>query len=213
MKKNSITHLFLDIGDVLLTNGWDRLSRKLAAEHFHLEFEELESRHHLNFGIMEEGKLSLEEYLNRVVFYKARPFASADFCNFIFSQSKPYPQMINFLLDLKKKYNLKVAAVSNESREVNAYRIQTFRLDSLIDFFISSCYVKLRKPDVEMYRLALDISQAKAEQVVYIENTAMFVNVAKKLKIPCILHENYETTSLKMAEFGLKLGQPLSKSV
>jgi putative hydrolase of the HAD superfamily len=202
-KKNSITHLFLDIGEVLLTNGWDRRSRKLAAENFHLEFEELESRHHLNFGIMEEGKLTLEEYLNRIVFYKDRQFASADFCNFIFSQSKPYPQMINFLFEIKEKYGLKVAAVSNESREINAYRIQTFKLDLLIDFFISSCYVKLRKPDIEIYRLALDISQAKAEQVVYIENTAMFVNIAKKLGICGILHKNYETTSLHLEEFGL----------
>lgn len=202
-EKKAITHLFLDIGEVLLTNGWDRRSRKLAAEHFHLELEDLESRHHLNFGVMEEGKLTLDAYLNRVVFYKDRTFTLEDFKHFIFSQSKPYPQMIELLLNIKRRHHLRVAAVSNESREINTYRIQTFKLDSLIDFFISSCYVKLRKPDTEIYHFALDISQAKAEQVVYIENTSMFVDIAKGLGIPSILHENYETTRSKLANFGL----------
>jgi hypothetical protein len=32
MKPRAITTLFIDIGGVLLTNGWDHLSRKLAAK-------------------------------------------------------------------------------------------------------------------------------------------------------------------------------------
>ena len=92
--KKSITTLFVDIGGVLLTDGWDHHSRKRAAETFKLEWAEMESRHRLNFATYEEGKLALEEYLNRTIFYVERPFTKVAFREFMFAQSQPYPDMI-----------------------------------------------------------------------------------------------------------------------
>jgi putative hydrolase of the HAD superfamily len=89
-----ITTLFLDIGGVLLTNGWDHHARKRAATNFKLELAEMEARRHLTFDTYEEGRLTVEEYLDRVVFYQKRPFTRAQFRRFMFAQSKPYPQMI-----------------------------------------------------------------------------------------------------------------------
>ena len=75
MKRSTeITTLFLDIDGVLLTEGWDHHARKRAATNFKLELAEMEDRHHLTFDTFEEGKLTLEEYLGRVVFYEERPF-------------------------------------------------------------------------------------------------------------------------------------------
>ena len=155
-KATAITRVFLDIGGVLLTNGWDRQARKRAATNFKLEWAEMEDRHRLNFGTYEEGKLTLEEYLGRVVFYKKRPFTRARFRRFMFAQSKPYPQMIELVRKLKAKYGLKIAVVSNEGRELNAYRIRKFKLDGFVDSFISSCFVHVRKPDAEIFQLALE---------------------------------------------------------
>jgi len=201
-----ITALFLDIGGVLLTNGWDHLARRRAAKHFKLEWAEMEERHALTFETHEEGKLTFEEYLGRVVFYQKRPFTRAQFRRFMFAQSKPYPEMIALFAQLKAQHRLKITVVSNEAREVNAYRIRKFKLDRLVDSFISSCFVHLRKPDAEIYRLALDISQAPARQVVYIENTPMFVQVAEGLGIRSILHTDYESTRAKLASLGLQEG-------
>jgi putative hydrolase of the HAD superfamily len=89
---------------------------------------------------------------------------------------------------------LKVAVVSNEGRELNAYRIKEFGLDRFVDFYISSCFVHVRKPDADIFRLALDIAQVPADQVVYIENTPMFVQVAEGLGIKSILHTDYTST-------------------
>src|SRR5512136_487089 len=122
------TALFLDVGGVLLTNGWDRRMRKKAAEVFHLDQEEMDERHHLTFDTFELGKLSLDEYLNRMVFYEERPFSKEEFKGFMFSQSQPFPQMIDLVRNLKKAYGLKIAVVSNEGRELTTYRIQNFRL-------------------------------------------------------------------------------------
>jgi putative hydrolase of the HAD superfamily len=199
-----ITTLFLDIGGVLLTDGWDHHARRRAAKNFKLEFAEMENRHHLTFDTYEEGKLSLEEYLGRVVFYQKRPFSRAQFRRFMFAQSQPFPQMIALVVQLKLRYGLKITVVSNEARELNAHRIRKFKLDGFVDSFVSSCFVHMRKPDVDIFQLALDITQAQARQVVYIENTPMFVQIAEGLGIRSILHTNYASTCAILASLGLR---------
>jgi len=204
MKKSSpITALFLDIGGVLLTDGWDHHARKRAATHFKLERAEMEDRHKLTFETYEDGKLTIQEYLSHVVFFQKRPFTPAQFRCFMFAQSKPYPEMIELVRKLKTKYGFKIVAVSNEARELNEYRIRKYQLDGFVDSFISSCFVHLRKPDSEIFRLALDISHTPARRVVYIENTSMFVEIAEGLGIRSIRHTDYMSTCAKLASFGL----------
>ncbi len=201
---NTISCLFLDIGGVLLTNGWGHVSRHLAAEKFHLDIPEMDTRHTLTFDTYELGKLTLEEYLDRTVFYEERSFTKKEFRDFMFVQSKELPEMIAFIIKLKKKYNLKIAVVSNEGRELNTYRIETFNLASFVDFFISSSYVHFRKPDIDIFKLALDISHVKPEEVIYIEDQPMFVSVAESLGITGIHHTSYEDTCKRLESFGLK---------
>ena len=205
MKRQSgITTLFLDIGGVLLTDGWNRKSRKEAAANFKLDLEDMEERHHLTFDTYEVGKLSLDEYLKRIVFFKKRSFTPDAFKKFMFAQSKPYDDMIQLITSLKKQYNLKVAVVSNEGRELTEYRIEKFKLYDFVDFFISSCFVHLRKPDVDIFRAALDIAQIPPKNVVYIEDRPMFVQVAEGLGIKGIHHEDIKSTIGKLNAFGLK---------
>lgn len=200
----AISCVFLHIGGVLLINGWDHHARKRAATRFKLEWAEREDRHRLNFATFEEGKLTLEEYLDRVVFYQKRPVTQAQFRRFRFAQSKPYSEMIELVAQLKVRHGLKIAVVSNEARELNAYRIRKFRLDGLVDFFISSCFVHIRKPDADIFRLALDIAQAPAPQVAVIDNIPMFVQIAEGLGIRSILHTDYRSTCAKLGSFGLQ---------
>jgi len=208
MTKGSIpvTCLFVDIGGVLLSNGWDAAIRQRTAEHFQLELAEMEYRHHLTFDTYEEGKITLQDYLARIVFYRTRPFTPVQFQQFMFAQSSPCPQMIELVRTLKLKYGLKTVVVSNEGQELNAHRIRAFKLDSFLDSFVSSCFVHLRKPDADIFRLALDIAQVQPDQVIYIENTPMFVQVAEGLGIRSILHTEYEMTRSQLASFGLSCG-------
>ena len=199
----TISTLFLDIGGVLLTNGWDRKARRLAAETFGLNEEEMDERHHLTFDTYEEGKLSLDEYLDRLVFYRERSFTRDSFRNFMFAQSRALPEMIELVSHLKTRHRLKIAAVSNEGRELNEYRIRTFGLGRFIDFFISSCFVHYRKPDADIYRIALDIAQVAPDKVICIDDRPMFVDVARSLGIQGVLHTTYELTLETLASAGL----------
>jgi putative hydrolase of the HAD superfamily len=205
MKRSTeITTLFLDVGDVLLNDGWDHHARRRAAKHFKLSWTEMEMRHRLTFETHEEGKLTFEEYLSRMVFYEKRPFTRAQFRSFIFAQSKAFPKMIELVSHLKQRYGLKIVVVSNESRAVNEFRIRKFKLNGFVDSFISSCFVHVRKPDADIFRLALDIAQTPSRQVLYIDNTPMFVQIAEGLGIQSILHADYASTCAKLASFGLR---------
>ena len=201
-----ITTLFLDIGGVLLTNGWDRHARMHAADTFHIDFDEMDERHHLTFDTYEEGKLSLEEYLNQVIFFEKRSFSMEEFRTFMFSRSQPYNEMSDLVRVLKSRYHLKTVAVSNEGRELTRYRIQQFGLQEFIDIFVSSCFVHYRKPDPDIYHVALDISQSSPEHVVYIDDRSLFVEVAEGLGIHSIHHTSYQATHKALDESGLKVG-------
>jgi putative hydrolase of the HAD superfamily len=201
-EKTAIKVLFLDVGGVLLTNGWDRHMRRRAAEKFGLDHEEMDERHHLTFDTYEEGKLTLEEYLRRVVFYEKRSFTPEEFKTFMFAQSEPLPEMIEFVRSLKRRFGLRIAAVSNEGRELTVHRVRKFNLTAWIDFFIASAFVHFRKPDHDIYRMALDIAQADPAQVLYIDDRAMFVDVARDLGIRGIHHRSFESTRKALESIG-----------
>jgi len=203
MQNIPFTTLFLDIGGVLLTNGWDRSARKRAATAFSLDLPELEERHHLTFDTYEVGKLTLDQYLNRIVFYEDRHFTKDDFMEFVYSQTEPFPEMIDMIKELKKTYQLKVAVVNNEGRELNEYRIRKFGLNSFVDFFISSCFVHFRKPDADIFKIALDIALVQPHEVLYIEDRPMFITVAEEQGITGICHKDFESTRETLKGLGL----------
>jgi len=204
------TALFLDVGGVLLTNGWDRSMRKRAAETFGLDAEDMDDRHHLTFDTYELGKLTLDEYLDRMVFYKERRFSREEFKEFMFARSKPFAQMLDLIRGLRKAYGLKIAVVSNEGRELTTYRIEKFGLAEFVDFFIASSFVHFRKPDADIYRIALDIAQVPLDRVVYIEDRLMFVEVAQGLGVRAIHHTSFESTQASLASLGLVLANETS---
>jgi len=199
----SITCIFTDVGGVLATNGWDRTMRERAARQFGLNYEELNERSHLTFDTYEEGKLGLDEYLSRVIFYEPRSFSRDDFVHFMYDQSQPFQPMLDLVRGLKQRHGLKVAVVSNEGRELTLHRITKFGLSDFVDFFIVSCFVHFRKPDADIFRMALDIAQVPPENVVYLEDRPMFVDVACGLGLHGIQHTSLESTKAELAALGL----------
>ena len=156
--------MFWDVGGVLLSNAWDHEERYLAVTQFLLDRIEFEARHKELAAAFEEGRISLDDYWERSVFYEPRTFAREDFKGFMFSLSKPKTAVLEIARALSGKYFM--ATINNESRELNQYRIQTFGLVDCFDLFVSSCFVAIREPDERIYRLALDLSQYALEDAV-----------------------------------------------
>lgn len=198
-----IRTIFTDIGGVLLTNGWDHESRRIAAEKFELNAKETDDRHHLAFDVYETGRMTLDEYLEYTVFYQSRNFSKDDFKQFMYSCSRPYQEMIRLLITIKEKYKLKIGVVSNEGRELNNYRVKKFRLNEFVDFFVSSSYVHLKKPDKDIFKLALDLSQTSINEIVYIDDRALFVQVAESLGIKGVVHSQAKETREALEKLGL----------
>jgi putative hydrolase of the HAD superfamily len=199
----SVCALFVDIGGVLGTNGWDTDSRQAAVEHFGLDAKDIDSRHRLMFELFETGKISWHDYLERVVFDVPRSFTEDDFTQFVLARSHVFPDMLALVREVKRNHDLKVVVVSNEGRELTEYRLKLFGLPSVVDIFVCSCFVHLRKPDIEIFRMACDLSQVPPQEVVYIEDRDMFVEVAATIGIRGIVHKGVDSTRAALAEIGL----------
>ncbi|RJP79362.1 MAG: HAD family phosphatase [Candidatus Zixiibacteriota bacterium] len=205
MSERNVKVILLDLGGVVLTNGWDREARRRAVETFELEGDDFHERHRLVQDLFDTGRLELEEYLDQVVFHRGRPFSREDFRAFMRTQSQAHEEMITLIHDLKSHYRLRVAALSNESRELARHRVETFHLHAFVDVFVISGFVGLKKPDPAIYRLALDLLQVPAEAAVYLEDRETFVETARELGLDGIHHTGFESTMKALEERGLGL--------
>ncbi len=193
--KNSYKILFSDIGGVLLTNGWGHESREAAAKKYDLDYTEMDALHNFIFNVYEIGKVTLEEYLDTVIFHKPRNFSREEIKDFIFAQSVQLPHLLPWLVEFKKLHPwLKIISINNEPRELNRYRINKFNLHDFFDAFISSCEVGMRKPDPGIFRLALGIAQAEPHECLYFDDRPMLVAAAKKEGIHAYHHKSFEDT-------------------
>ncbi|WP_234734173.1 HAD family hydrolase [Tellurirhabdus bombi] len=187
--------LFLDIGGVLLTNGWGHESRQAAASEFGFDYAEMDVLHDFMFNTYEIGRITLDEYLDTVIFNQPREFTREDFKAFMFAQSQELPNLLSWLIEWKKENPpIRIISINNEGRELNEYRIKKFKLHRLFDAFISSCEVGMRKPDPGIFRLAMGIAQARPEQCIYFDDRSMLVEAARKLGIKAMQHKDFEST-------------------
>jgi putative hydrolase of the HAD superfamily len=168
----AIRALFWDVGGVLLTNAWDHVERSAALQRFHLDEEEFRKRHEPLVSAFERGQTTLDEYLDRTVFYTARPFTRKEFREYMLSLSQPIPEVLLFAQALSDSGKYFMGTINNESRELNDYRIEKFGLRKIFCAFFSSCFVGLRKPDAEIYRLAIEVTQIPAEECCFIDDRA-----------------------------------------
>ncbi len=208
METNDIKILFFDIGGILLTNGWGHESRKLASEKFGLDYAEVNALHTFIFNVYEIGSVTLDEYLDTVIFNHPRDFAREDFKEFIYQQSVELPTL-KWLKEWKKDCGFRIISINNEGKELNDYRVKKFKLHDFFDAFVSSCEVKLRKPDPSIWKLAMGIAQVQPNQCVYFDDRIMFVNAAKKLGIRSFQHTSLEETKKNTATIKRRKPQQL----
>jgi putative hydrolase of the HAD superfamily len=206
MESTNAKILFFDIGGILLTNGWGHESRRKACEKFNIDYAEVDALHNFIFNVYEIGRITLDEYLDTVVFNHPRDFPREDFKEFMFSQSQELPEMLQWLKEWKKDSGYRIISINNEGRELNEYRVKKFKLHDCFDVFISSCEVKMRKPDPGIFQLAMGIAQAPPEQCIYFDDRIMFVHAAHKLGIRSMHHTSPASTiqileTLKLENF------------
>jgi putative hydrolase of the HAD superfamily len=201
-----VNALFWDNGGVILTNGWDRASRRLAVETFHLDFVDFEDRHELMLNAFECGRATLDEYLQRTVFYRDRPFTIDEFKQFMFQQSQAVPESLAFLGELAGTRRYLMAALNNESLEINEYRIRTFRLRDYFEAFFSSCYLGVRKPDRGIYSLVLKITQRDPGECALIDDRALNLECAREMGMHTIQFVNVAQLHKELAQLGIQAG-------
>jgi putative hydrolase of the HAD superfamily len=201
---STIHAIFWDVGGVLLTNAWDRAQRIAALEHFRLEEEEFSDRHEMVVSSFERGKITLDEYLDRTVFYRNRPFTRDEFRDYMFSLSQPMPDVLAFARSLADSGKYLMSTINNESRELNLHRIEKCGLREIFRLFISSCFVGLRKPESGIYRLAVEITQINPEECCFIDDRALNLECAAKLGMRTIQMQTLDQLQSELGKLGVK---------
>ena len=201
---STIHAIFWDVGGVLLTNAWDRAQRIAALEHFRLDEEEFSDRHEMVVSSFERGKITLDEYLDRTVFYRNRPFTRDEFRDYMFSLSQPMPDVLAFARSLADSGKYFMSTINNESRELNLHRIEKCGLREIFRLFISSCFVGLRKPESGIYRLAVEITQINPEECCFIDDRALNLECAAKLGMRTIQMQTLDQLQSELGKLGVK---------
>ncbi len=200
-----IRTLFWDVGGVLLTNAWDRTQRDAAMAKFQLDPIEFQDRHEMVVSSFERGKISLEDYLDRTVFYRARSFTRDAMMMYMYSLSQPIPETLELAQRIAASGKYLMATINNESRELNRYRIETYNLRDLFAFFVSSCYVGLRKPEKDIYRMALEISERKPEECCFLDDRSLNLECAQHLGMHTIQVQNSAQVREELGNLGVEV--------
>ena len=198
-----ITAPFWDVGGVLLSNAWDREQRQRTLEEFSLDEVEFESRHEMLVSSFERGKITLQNYLERTVFYRPRSFTAEAFTQHMFSLSTPNPETLQLGKELNRSGKYLMSTINNESKELNLYRIQTFDLREIFSLFVSSCFVGLRKPEEGIYRLALEITQRPPGECCFIDDRPLNLDSASRLGMQVIQMKTAEQLRADLQKLGV----------
>ena len=198
---SQIKAVFLDIGGVILTNGWGHESRQKGAEVFGFDYEEMNDLHNFIFNVYETGCITLDAYLDTILFYESREFTKEEFKEFMFAQSVQLPEMLDWLKCWKKKVSLPVFALNNEALELNEFRIAKFSLHEIFDGFFSSCYVGYRKPNPEIFKTAMRFAHTKPQESLYFDDRDRLIKTANDLRINAIQHQTFEETKKILQTF------------
>ena len=199
----AITTIFCDVGGVLLSNGWDRVARRKAADAFGFDWEEYQDRHELAGEAFEIGAITLEQYLRRTLFYRARGFTMEEFRDYMFAQSVPFPDSLAVIGELARSGRYLMATLNNEELELNLYRIEKFVLRDIFSFFLSSCFLHVRKPNEEIYRMALQIVQRPPSECLFIDDRRLNLESAGALGMRTLLFESAEQLRRDLGALGL----------
>jgi putative hydrolase of the HAD superfamily len=201
-----VTALFWDVGGVILSNGWDRAARAEAAKIFGLDWEDFQDRHELASPAFETGQITLDTYLQRTVFYRKRAFTREEFVAFMFAQSQEFPESRAVLSALAQTRKYFLATINNEPRELNVRRIEQFNLRREFGAFFSSCFVHIRKPDEAIYRLALEVTQRRPEECLFIDDRALNLECARQMGMRTIHFENAAQLRQDLQANGVTVG-------
>jgi putative hydrolase of the HAD superfamily len=198
----SVSVLFFDVGGVLLSNAWDRVSRRHCVESFGLDWEEFQDRHEFVSESFETGTMTLDDYLDRTVFYRPRGFSRQEFVEGMYAESHAIPGTMDFVSTLRGRYLL--STLNNESRELNQYRIGRFGLGDVFDLFLTSSYVGVKKPHREIYQIALDITHRAPDEAVFIDDRQLNLDGAKELGIHTIEFQDVGQLRSSLAALGVE---------
>jgi len=205
---SDVTAIFWDVGGVILSNGWDRAARAAATKKFGIDWEEFQDRHELASPAFETGRITLDTYLQRTIFYRTRSFTREEFTDFIFAQSEEFPESRAVLSDVAACGKYLQATINNEPLELNEHRIHQFNLRREFEAFFSSCYLGVRKPEDRIYQVALAVTQRNPDECLFIDDRELNLESARQMHMRTIHFQDAAQLRRDLVASGVCINEP-----
>lgn len=202
-----IETIFWDIGGVLLTNGWDLGQRTRVLGSLGVDLDAYEALHDKENWFWERGLITAEEFFRRTVFVP-NPRLGLSFAQLwplVCAESRVlHPEVFTLLDALSTHRQYRLATLNNESRELNAHRLDAFDLRRRFDFFLCSGYVGEMKPAAAIYRSAIEISGQPAATSLFIDDKAENCDAARALGMHAIRFETPRELAAELARYRIQ---------
>ncbi len=206
MSRTPIKTIFWDIGGVLLANGWDSRQRGRVLTALGVNLPAYEAVHDEANYFWERGLMTAQDFFAKTVIE-----ANHDL-NLTFEQLWPlvcseskvlHQESFNILAALKESGQYRLATLNNESKELNAYRLDTFGLRQYFDYFICSGYVHEMKPLPDIYRAAIDVSGLPPETALFIDDKQENCDAARSFGVNAIHFESPAQLRASLTQLGI----------
>ena len=197
---SSIKNIIFDFGGVILNIDYkltENAFSKLGLKDFDKIYSQATQKE--LFNVFEKGLISPDEFRTQI-----RKFIDADVSDVQIdtawnSMLLDLPEERVVLIDkLKSKYKLFLLSNTNEIHYTNfsAYMKNKFRRDLFSDVFDKtyvSHKVHMRKPDAEIFELALNENNLKREETIFIDDSIQHIEGARKVGLNAIFLEKGKT--------------------
>ena len=203
-----IRTIFWDVGGVILTNGWDLGQRTRVLGRLGVDLAAYEAIHERANYYWERGLITAEEFFRQTVLHP-NPRLELTF-PLLWKQVCAESKVLNsgcldLLAELKQGGKHRLATLNNESRELNEYRLDAFKLRSLFDYFICSGYLHEMKPKPGIYHSAIDISGFTASRALFIDDKQENCDAAAEAGMHTILFRSPAQLCHALAAYDIHL--------
>jgi epoxide hydrolase-like predicted phosphatase len=181
MLKRNISVIVFDLGNVLLPFDYNKLLTKLEKVESGLgdHFVKVYSSNYDFHRDFERGKISEENFIERMLDILNHKIDSETFCNYYANIFEVNEEVTALLLGLKENYKLII--LSNTDPIHTKYGWEHYDFLQHFDELILSHEAGAVKPEEKIYRAVETASSAPSEEHLFIDDIEKYVDAAKKL--------------------------------
>lgn len=190
---SSIHNIIFDVGMVLVDFDWEKYCRRLGFDEAVIRAFDTDMINSRYWSMLDEGLIEEEEAISQ--FLKCMPSYQKEIMKF-WEEPKHLVEEYDYaapMISRLKSLGYHVYLLSNYPYNLYKLHWPSFKFYSMVDGYVVSAAVKLKKPNPAIYKLLCNRYQLKPEECLFIDDWQHNVEVAVQVGMKAVLFEGYES--------------------